>query len=448
MQDSDSKISLLQSQFVETNFRKILNIIAISFFLLLVVVLLVFGYTPQNDTEGYIQLARTCLAVHQPYPCMEVIAGQPFIWNIGQINLIALSLWLFGSVVPVLWLMCIMKAATLWLVGHIGRHFFGAAAGVCAALLYMLYPNNWGQSTMLLSEIPMVCLGLLAIFLVLRTHSLAVVFLAGIIMAVANWFRPVAMVYAGSLFLYYIIFRRQDFVRRMLPMLAGYLLAVVAIGTSCYMRTGYFVYQSETLWFNMSEAIYETSSEPHYDSEMFPKGTPRYIEDMASKTCFECDSIWRERSLAWLKAHPADYMKKIPERMAWLMYNDIDNVVAFKADKSNAADNNITLPYRSILTQISSLSGIQMLALAAMACYFVLLVLAAVGIIRLCRRRRWADLFLPLFIVAGGALAIVIAVHGEPRFKAPLMPFLFMLAAAATGSLQKTNEMKLTNRKN
>jgi hypothetical protein len=130
------------------------------------------------------------------------------------------------------------------------------------------------------------------------------------------------------------------------------------------------------------------------------------------------------------------------------MYNDIDNVVAFKADKSNAADNNITLPYRSILTQISSLSGIQMLALAAMACYFVLLVLAAVGIIRLCRRRRWADLFLPLFIVAGGALAIVIAVHGEPRFKAPLMPFLFMLAAAATGSLQKTNEMKLTNRKN
>ena len=420
MQDSDSKISLLQSQFVETNFRKILNIIAISFFLLLVVVLLVFGYTPQNDTEGYIQLARTCLAAHQPYPCMEVIAGQPFIWNIGQINLIALSLWLFGSVVPVLWFMCIMKAATLWLVGHIGRHFFGAAAGVCAALLYMLYPNNWGQSTMLLSEIPMVCLGLLAIFLVLRTHSLAVVFLAGIIMAVANWFRPVAMVYAGSLFLYYIIFRRQDFVRRMLPMLAGYLLAVVAIGTSCYMRTGYFVYQSETLWFNMSEAIYETSSEPHYDSEMFPKGTPRYIE----------------------------YMKKIPERMAWLMYNDIDNVVAFKADKSNAADNNITLPYRSILTQISSLSGIQMLALAAMACYFVLLVLAAVGIIRLCRRHRLADLFLPLFIVAGGALAIVIAVHGEPRFKAPLMPFLFMLAAAATGSLQKTNEMKLTNRKN
>lgn len=53
--------------------------ITVGFLLWLLAVLFVFGYTPVNDTEGYIELARVCLNEHQPYPCQALFVGQPFI---------------------------------------------------------------------------------------------------------------------------------------------------------------------------------------------------------------------------------------------------------------------------------------------------------------------------------------------------------------------------------
>jgi hypothetical protein len=42
---------------------------------------------------------------------------------------------------------------------------------------------------------------------------------------------------------------------------------------------------------------------------------------------------------------------------------------------------------------------------------------------------RYDALFLPLLIAVGGSLLLVLIMHGETRFKDPLMPFIFMLAA-------------------
>ena len=59
----------------------LLNEYALSgiYFVFLLLVLLIFGYTPANDTEGYIEYARICIEEGQPYPCLGTIEGQPFI---------------------------------------------------------------------------------------------------------------------------------------------------------------------------------------------------------------------------------------------------------------------------------------------------------------------------------------------------------------------------------
>ena len=43
-------------------------IISALFLLLLIAILCIFGYTPTNDGEGYLDYARIALAEHQPYP--------------------------------------------------------------------------------------------------------------------------------------------------------------------------------------------------------------------------------------------------------------------------------------------------------------------------------------------------------------------------------------------
>ena len=432
-------------------------IISALFLLLLIAILCIFGYTPTNDGEGYLDYARIALAEHQPYPSPKTIIGQPFIWNPGIINLIILSLWAFQSLWPLLLTLCLMKALSAFLVAKIASKLFSQQTALIALFLYILYPNNWGQSTMLSSEIPMVFFTLLAVNLSLKNNNsprllrprrshIPLQFLAGITLAIANWFRPVATNFLVALILYHLLKRsrllrpRRNPTRPNLHLLSGYILTILIIGTSCYLRTGYFIYQSDTLWFNMAEATYEKDPQPHYSTEMFPPETARYIHDMQHKTAIECSHIWRQRSLKWLAKHPAQYLSKIPARLYYVYKNDIDNLSAFLPDKSNPAENYVTLPLKSILhlskTSLTFREGTAVASLAIITTIFYILLLlsAIIATITTLRTNRHSQLStlnitLLLFIIIAGSLALVLAVHGETRFKAPFMPFIFILAA-------------------
>ena len=247
---------------------------------------------------------------------------------------------------------------------------------------------------------------------------------------------------------------RRNPTRPILHLLSGYILTILIIGTSCYLRTGYFIYQSDTLWFNMAEATYEKDPQPHYSTEMFPTGTARYIQDMQHKTAIECSHIWQQRSLKWLAKHPAQYLSKIPARLYYVYKNDIDNLSAFLPDKSNPAENYVTLPLKSILhlskTSLTFREGTAVASLAIITTIFYILLLlsAIIATITTLRTNRHSPLnpqrhfhseaekqlstlniTLLLFIIIAGSLALVLAVHGETRFKAPFMPFIFILAA-------------------
>ena len=106
-----------------------LYLLTAAYFAWLLFVLLIFGFTPTNDGAGYAELARRCLSEGQPYPTVTTYAQEPFIWNIGIINLLELSLWLTGSQWPVLLLLCAMKAAIALLLSLIARRLFGSRHG-------------------------------------------------------------------------------------------------------------------------------------------------------------------------------------------------------------------------------------------------------------------------------------------------------------------------------
>ena len=119
--------------------NNILYLITGLYCLALILFLAVWGYTPTNDGDGYIEFAQICIKNKQLYPCMALIQGHPFIWNIGSINLTALSLLLFNSLYPLLVLLCIMKAITAFLIGKISQKLFSDRIGAA------LFPKNIGK---------------------------------------------------------------------------------------------------------------------------------------------------------------------------------------------------------------------------------------------------------------------------------------------------------------
>lgn len=412
--------------------------ISIAFFFFLLAILLFVGYTPTNDGDGYIDYALMSLKDGQPYPSHSTILGQPFIWNIGQINLIALSLWLTRSIVPVLVLMCALKAVSAFVIARITELLFNHRTGLIAILLYIAYPNNWGQSTMLLSEIPSVALALTALYLTLKYNRAKAWIAAGLLFAVATWIRPISPIYIGSAFLYHLLFNRRLILKRYACIVGSYVALLIAVGTSCYLRTGYFLTQPTTVWFNFIANTYEKSTKVDYTQPVYPKGTARCIANREKLTALQCRDIWRQRSLQWLGNHKIAYLKKVPGRLFWMYYEDIDNIAAFLKDKQHAENNYVTLPVTSIAHQINSLSPIQYFALINEIFYLIIVLMAVTATAQLLRKRDDCSLFLPLFIIVAGSLALVLVSHGEIRFKAPFIPFLFMLAASVSIKMRNT----------
>lgn len=412
--------------------------ISIAFFFFLLAILLFVGYTPTNDGDGYIEYALMSLKDGQPYPSHSTILGQPFIWNIGHINLIALSLWLTRSIVPVLVLMCALKAVSAFVIARITELLFNHRTGLIAILLYIAYPNNWGQSTMLLSEIPSVALALTALYLTLKYNRAKAWIAAGLLFAVATWIRPISPIYIGSAFLYHLLFNRRLILKRYACIVGSYAVLLIVFGTSCYLRTGYFLTQPTTVWFNFIANTYEKSTKVDYTQPVYPKGTARCIANREKLTALQCRDIWRQRSLQWLGNHKIAYLKKVPGRLFWMYYEDIDNIAAFLKDKQHAENNYVTLPATSIAHQINSLSPIQYFALINEIFYLIIVLMAVTATAQLLRKRDDCSLFLPLFIIVAGSLALVLVSHGETRFKAPFIPFLFMLAASVSIKMRNT----------
>ena len=420
--------------------RTLLNF-SVAYFVWLLVVWLVFGYTPTNDGEGYLELARVCLAEGQPYPTISLMHYDelPFIWNIGIINLTALSLLLSNSIIPLLLLMCLMKAGTAWLVGQVSCYLFNHKTAVIAILLYILYPNNWGQSTMISSEIPSDFFSLLAVFLFIKAvfsnisswkENKKLLILSGLVLAFGNWFRPTATIMVLALAVYALARLKKESWRPFLLMVGGYISFIIVVGSSTYMRTGHFVYQARSLWFSMVDECYDGAEvAPHWGQPIWPEGYPRYIENHEQLDCFECERIWQERSMDWLKNHKVEYLKKIPGRIYYMYQSDYDNLPVFLGHKEHAEDNYITLPFRHLLSEASTLSFAQWMALFTMIFYGLLLLMAAMGIIRLTLQGEFQKLVLPLFIIVGGTLILTLVMHGETRFKSPFMPWIIIMAA-------------------
>ena len=84
--------------------NRIINIATIAYLAFLLIILAIFGYTPTNDTDGYLEYGQVCLHQGEAYPCSTLIKGTPFIWNIGPSTLIVIfTLVVLVSFYPILY---------------------------------------------------------------------------------------------------------------------------------------------------------------------------------------------------------------------------------------------------------------------------------------------------------------------------------------------------------
>ena len=137
------------------NKKNRIAIIIVSLYTIIQLVCLhIFGYTPYPDSNGYITLAKECVEFNTFYP--KDLTGIHFLWNIGAINAVTSSLYLFNSITPLLILYTLMQGIMAWFVFVIAQELFDNKIAYISLLLFVLYPANYGCGTSALSEVPFI----------------------------------------------------------------------------------------------------------------------------------------------------------------------------------------------------------------------------------------------------------------------------------------------------
>lgn len=402
----------------DTNKNKAVLSIVAAFTLLQVIILFVFGYTPYPDSEDYIRMARECLEAGEPYPTLWQYRNHMFIWNVGAINAVIFSLWAFKSVTPLLVFYALMKGATSWLLYQIVRKTVHPKAAFIALIIYVLYPANYGESTAVLSEIPFQCAVMAGILSTLNQKPVA----GGILIAAGNWFRPMGIVFLLSVCIFLWCGKKW---KNSAKLIIGYLLFIGIIGTASWSRTGDFIFQSRAGWAMLMKHAWDNDKDQKADRKLFAHNDPMY-DYGSSLNCAQKDSLFRHNFLVWLKHNPKEYFKQMPEKFIRTYISDNVNFCAFLPDKHERNYMYEDLSMASLKKDFPHYAPVQILTLANLAYYYVLIACFGTGCIYLMRKRLFRPLILPLGIIGLGTAFLLFVGHGEARYHQPFMPFMIL----------------------
>ena len=369
------------------------------------VILFTFGYTPYPDSEGYLLFANDAVLHSEPYPVTTCLNQYDFLWNVGAINSVALSLYLFHSYVPLLILYSLMKGATAWFFYCVTKKITNQHIAFIALILYIIYPANYGEGTSLLSELPFMFFIMMGLYFSLVRNWF---FFGGMMLAVANWFRPMAIVFLLALIIYYLL-KWQKSGR----LLIGYLVMILIIGSLSYYRTGLFLYQAKSGWMALTD--YSTCHSPE----------SMQIKERTDWNVAQKDSAWRSLFFDWLKDHPKEYISQMPRKLVNTYVSDNVNMCTFIPDKAKKEYLYEEVSLGTLIRCFPYYSLIQWLTLLNLFIYYVFLAMAFASLFYFKKE----NCLFAISVIVLGTLMLLFVGHGEARFHIPFMPFIMMLAA-------------------
>lgn len=386
-----------------------------------------------DDALAYVKLASECIARGTWYPDVHN-QYEDFIFGPGYVNLLIGIYHLFGSFSYVRLLNLLMNIAMVFEIRKLSGQIFSIKTGYYAAILYMLIFSNLYAPIAVLTDLPFTFL-LLTALLLCNIRRLLPVAVAGVLIALANWFRPLAIVFLFVILLLFIVQKRrwQSYVALALPLV----LTVSLIGQSVKMRTGYFVYQAVSGGYNLAMSSFDEANglvnfNGFGDPDNYiclPPGNYTYMER---------DSLLKRASIRWISEHPFKYVSQLPFKLVALYCEDtwaerVKPDMGFRVVLSKVQGNGLKLTELIIC-----------LLLKSIVYYIVLLLFLYYVWTNRCDllRERNAYLLIP---VLGTAVTVLFVITSRYHY-----PYLFAITiyAAAGLDILLQNNLRKNSRKN
>lgn len=271
-----------------------------------------------DDALFYQRLAQECVDKGTWYPGVHSELD-PFIFGPGYINLLVLLHHLFGSFQEVRLLNLLLNVLMVVEVGILARRLFDEKTGYMAAILYMLTFSNVYLPIAMLTDLPFTFLLLTALLLCTGRKTVPIV-IAGVLIAIANWFRPLALVFLLTILTYFIVNKKtwRQYTALVLPLL----LTVFLIGQSAKARTGHFVYQAVSGGYNLAMSSFDDANGLVNFNGFGDSTNYIFMKRPITYTYMERDSFLKEASLKWIIENPVQYVAQVPFKLVALYCED------------------------------------------------------------------------------------------------------------------------------
>ena len=383
-----------------------------------IALIIVFWDSPQRSDQGaYLKMAQDCYARGVWYPDMEYMNAS-YIWAPGLINFFILQLKLFGTLKVNYLFNLIMNIGILWNMFVISRKWFSYKTAIIATVLFCLTYSNIMVVLPAGTEIPFLFLTLTGFTLSLKKNILWLI-VAGIILAFANWIRPLVIIFLPVILLRFYI--KKYHVKHYAALLLPLLIFTLSFGWFAQKQIGHFVCQSTTSAVNLIMTANDKAYGGVATSLLRDSTSTCFIDDSGNKTFLEKDSIWKTRAITWIKEHPIKYMELYVLKIVGLYVEDswaerpllggegfVDKAAHGKAGKTAIVKRIVNMVLKSLV-------------------YYVVLMFFMIAVIRY-RKAWWTDKGYLLLICILGTLSTCIFCV-SPRYHYPMLFAIIIWAA-------------------
>jgi hypothetical protein len=406
----------------QTPLLKVMYIAVAAWIALQIGLIIWFWGKPQGSDPGvYMRWAGECYEAGKWYP-MDKHVYSPYICAAGFINLMILQLKLFGTLQANMILNLLMNIGIAAEIHLLGKRFFNKKVASLAVILWCVLYSNWMIVVPAGTEIPFLFFALTAFCLCLRPNGYRLM-AAGLMLALANWIRPLAVVFLAGILIY--MFLKKFSWKHVLCLLLPMLLTVFAIGKTTEKQIGYFVYQSTLFGVNLITTANDRAYGGNATSLLRDSTGTAFIENSERYTFMQRDSIWRERSFQWIKAHPVRYSALYVKKLAGLYVEDS------WSDRPVLGGDGFVDSYMtgSKVTKPAFIARAVQMGLKSIAYYFALIAFGYAMITSLRRKTLLSEKGVLLFILLAGTFSTCIFAV-SPRYHYPYLFVIILFAAA------------------
>jgi hypothetical protein len=264
-------------------------------------------------------------------------------------------------------------------------------------------------------------------------------FLVGLLLAYANWVRPLGIPFFVSA-LWVLLYRRQKW-HSYARLLAGAAVMVAAICLFTYHSSGRFVYQPTIGSGNLLIGA-NADADGSYSDVVFSEGKAGYIPPARKKTMAytEINAFYSAAAKKWIRENPGRYIALMPKKLFYMYATDTyAGEVYFDNLKTTSGKEYV----QEIAGMLRGRGRAWTFGDAVICCgqafYMLTFALFLWGVIRSMRRGYWRSLSFLYGIFLIGTAAVVLTV-GSGRYHFSYLPVLQITAASAVQSALHTKK--------